>query len=377
LTVNSCKIRLILEEAKDEIFKEIEETEDKVLIVDGIIGIRHVKYWEHAIDDIFVKNDYILLHLDIENGDVLKYEKSWTDKDIVFPDSVDLVFEPDNFLWKKKVFFADEEDCTYFYTFYDSQKYPKACWEVRFTDGQTILYSFNGDRIGHGIPAPSNGFSLSGYECGEWPDPWKDYRKNAEYWFSRWCNSTVSLSLPTPETISEYVRDSKVSFFYEIAHGGPFHFQADTNESYYYASNPFGNNARSDTMYRFPLRFAFIGSCEGMTITSFGTFSYAFRRGQRINTATVGYSGMQNCPGWQVAWEWQDYMFSLMDAGNTIKYSFEMASAQYPTIAPCVVFVGDTNLKVARNRAIYDQIFLSFLEQFPVLERLLSLIRAV
>ena len=61
----------------EEIFKEIEETEDTALVVDKIIGDRYVKYWEHVIDDVSVKNDSILLHLDVETGDILKYEKSW------------------------------------------------------------------------------------------------------------------------------------------------------------------------------------------------------------------------------------------------------------------------------------------------------------
>jgi len=37
-------------------------------------------------------------------------------------------------------------------------------------------------------------------------------------------------------------------------------------------------------------------------------------------------------------------MFEKMDEGNTIKNSFNLASAQYPLIASCVVFVGDENL---------------------------------
>ena len=177
-TVTAFKFSLIKEVTKTEIFKEIEETEDKILIVDGIIGSRHVKYWEHVIDDIYVKNDFILLHMDIENSDILKYERSWADTDIVSSDSIDLVFKPYNYSWKKKVFFTDEEDCTHFYTFYDSQVYPKVCLEKRFTDGQTRLYSFDGEQIGHGIPAPSNGFSLSGYASEYWPDTWKDMQVN-------------------------------------------------------------------------------------------------------------------------------------------------------------------------------------------------------
>ena len=42
---------------KKEVFEEIKETKDKILVKDEIIGDRYVRYWEHIIDNIFVKND--------------------------------------------------------------------------------------------------------------------------------------------------------------------------------------------------------------------------------------------------------------------------------------------------------------------------------
>jgi len=340
-SVTDCKISTMKELSDEEIFKEIEETKGKILIVDEVIGNRQVKYWEHAINGIFVKNDSILLHIDIETGDILTYERSWTDVKLFLPDSGDGVFETNNCFWKQKVVFPDEYDCTYFYTFYEEQKYPLVCWEVRYTDGTTMMYNLDGDQIGYGIPAPSNGFSLSGYDEGSPHDCWINFRLSADSWFGKWCTSTVSLSLPTPATISSYVNDSTVKYFYELAHGTSYHFQADTTGSWYYAST-----LQQDMANRQHMRFAFIGSCEGMDSTGLGTFSYEFRKGKMTDTVTVGYDGMETCPGWPVALQWQDYMFQKMDSGFTIKASFDMASAQYPTIASCVVFVGDINLKV-------------------------------
>jgi hypothetical protein len=43
-------------------------------------------------------------------------------------------------------------------------------------------------------------------------------------------------------------------------------------------------------------------------------------------------------------------MFNKMDEGFTIKESFDLASAEFPTIADCVVFVGDINLIVDENQ---------------------------
>jgi hypothetical protein len=83
-----------------------------------------------------------------------------------------------------------------------------------------------------------------------------------------------------------------------------------------------------------------------------GTLSHGFRKGEMNNTVTVGYIGMANCSGWSVSLEWQDYMFKEMNNGSTIKESFDLASANYPTIAECVRFVGDENLKVRNHPTI-------------------------
>ena len=90
---------------ENEIFNEMEEIEDKLLVVDKIIGERYVKYWEHVIDDVFVKNDSILLHLDVETGDILKYEKSWTDVKLDIFDSGDNILPAKDYFWKKAVVF--------------------------------------------------------------------------------------------------------------------------------------------------------------------------------------------------------------------------------------------------------------------------------
>ena len=42
---------------KSSIYQEINQTDNKALIIDEIIGNRQVKYWEHYIDDVLVKNN--------------------------------------------------------------------------------------------------------------------------------------------------------------------------------------------------------------------------------------------------------------------------------------------------------------------------------
>jgi len=324
-----------------QIMSEIEKIQNKLQVVDEIIGARYVQYWEHVIDEYQIKNDYILVHSDIETGEILKYEKRWTEIECPLSNCEDITFKSEDYFWKQKVVFPDESDCNDFYTFCHTQEYPLACWEIRYTDGVTIMYDLEGEQIGQGIPAPFNGFSLSGFHEESWPDPWLDWRLNADSWYIKWCDSTVSISQPTPSTISSYVSNSEYSLFYELAHGGSTYFQADWYGSYYTSSD-----VTNDLSSRDPMRFAFIGSCGGMDDTGPGTWSYEFRKGQITDTVTVGYTGMASCPGWSVSLPWQDMMFSAMDEECTIKDAFDLASANYPTIADCVVFVGDTELKI-------------------------------
>ncbi|KAA0001749.1 MAG: hypothetical protein FE048_04960, partial [Thermoplasmata archaeon] len=218
------------------VLEEIEKTGDKILIVDKLIGDRHVKYWEHVVDGIYVKGDYILLHIDIESNDIVEYQRNWTDITLSFESGNDS-FEPKNYFWKKMVVFLDEGDLNNFYSFYGKIEYPIICWEVRHTDGTTILYDLEGKEIGYGVPTPyEKGFSLNGYDKDVGPDCWKSWRLNADKWFKRWCNSTVSLASPTPSTISSYVRDEDVTYFFELAHGSSYNFRADKEGSTYSSS---------------------------------------------------------------------------------------------------------------------------------------------
>ena len=123
--------------------------------------------------------------------------------------------------------------------------------------------------------------------------------------------------------------------------GDSTYFKANALDVYYYAFD-----VEQDMTLREKMVFSFIGSCEGMTHTDEGTFSYEFRKGTIDDTVTVGYSGMGTCPGWSVSLPWQNFMFYVMDSNFTIYEAFNLACAQYPTIADCVVFVGDPTLKI-------------------------------
>ncbi|MEA2054389.1 MAG: hypothetical protein U9O96_04650 [Candidatus Thermoplasmatota archaeon] len=332
----------------EDVISDIEMTKDKVLDVDKVIGDRYVMYWKHMVDGFEVKNDSILLHLDGVGGEVVEYKKQWRDITFSFDDFDIDYFEPIDYFWKKPVIFVDEKDLGYFYTFYNNQDYPTVCLEVRQVDGTTVLYDFEGNIIGDGISTPSEkGFSLNGYDKEVGPGCWMSWRINADRWFKVWCDSTVSLASPTTDVISFYVGNKNVTFFYEIAHGGSYSFLAsfDGSEYYYYDSTIL----REDMANREQIKFAFIGSCDGMTETGPDTLSYEFRKGQMTDTVTIGYTGMGSHSGWSVSLPWQGEMFKRMNDGFRVKKAFDIACAEYPTIASAVKFVGDETLRIVDN----------------------------
>jgi PKD repeat protein len=326
-----------------DIIQQIKQTPNKTLFADKIIGDVHVNFWIHKINNIEIKNDYILYQINKNNNEIIKYEKHWRDIEPIQNDISALEFNNLDIAWKKLVIFPEEHDLNNFYSIYNKQNFPLLCWEVRYNNGITSLININGEKIGEGVPAPSEykGFSLSGFCEVNSPDCWISWRHNANLWFKKWCISTTSISLPSPDTISSYVSNPEYSLFYELAHGASTYFQANSPGVYYYSSD-----VEEDMLEREKNVFSFIGSCEGMTDTGEGTFSYEFRKGSLNETVTIGYTGMGTCPGWSVSIQWQNFMFYAMDSNYTINEAFNLACAEYQTIADCVVFVGDPNLKI-------------------------------
>lgn len=315
---------------------EFESYSDKVLSINTIIGESIVNYWEHVVDNIIIKGDYLLLQLDKKTNEVLQIKKEWNSIDYSFLNQFESTFEPSNYYWKQKICFLDNSDISSFYTMISEPDFPLLCWEVRHIDGTTILYDIYGKEIGWGVPAPSKGLSISGWVMQTDPDNYREFRQNADHWFQSCCTSTNSLSLPTPSTISMSISDESVDYFYVMAHGDYTFFQADSEGSYYFASD-----LNNDMSNRDPIAFAFIGTCQSMTDISEGSFSYEFRKGLMTDTVTIGFDHMETSPGWQYAYYWQDSLFENMSKGYTIKQSFDMATARYPTIASAVVFLGD------------------------------------
>jgi hypothetical protein len=345
---------------KRKILDDIDNIKNKTIVINKTIGFIIVRYWEHIIQEKFyVINDSILLHIDPITNEILFYKKSWTDIKINLSIFDKQFFNPINHSWMRYIIFPDERDCKNIYRFNQNQSYPIIGLEIRYINGNTKIYNQLGDQIGIAVPAPSfESFSISGYDQGNQHDPWRIWRENANKWFNKWFDKTITISTPSNEQVSAYINDPKVLFFYEIAHSGglPNRFQTNGDKIYYTA-----NQLREDMMYRGPMKLAILCSCEAMKRVDEGTLSHEFRKGEFNDTITIGYKDMGNSTGWYYSLDWQNAMFIYIDRGHTIKNAFLLASSIYPQIVDNVVFVGDEKMRLKDiiNNCILDNRYIN------------------
>ena len=239
------------------------------------------------------------------------------------------------------------------------------CWVVHTEKGETFVYDVvTGKKVGEGIPAPTDkAISLSGYHEPSWPDPWVGYRENAAYWFNHWGFSTWSIFAPSKASLGTAISNGEYKNYYALAHGSSTSFQSQKG-IWVTASNisgwmggsggdgggggpPVRDGGSPEPGGRPPMWFAFIGHCTGMVGTGSGTFSHAFRRGQLVNTVTMGwYNAHTNPDGWAQSLNWQKKLFSKMNTGVTWKNAYNYANAVYPECVSMVRFVGDINMKL-------------------------------
>jgi hypothetical protein len=331
---------------KTEVFDEIKKTKDKILVKDEIIGERYVRYWEHVIDNIFVKNDSMLLHMNLEKVKILEFNKSWSNLEVTPIEFNSGCFNGD-YIWKRKVVFPDEDDCELFYTFHSEQKFPLFCWEVRYNNGSTYYFDLNETPIGFSVEAPSSkGFVIQGHGDLKW----KYWRENAQKWYAKWTESVNSISSPSISQISYFIENESINteIFYVIAHSGGLSSQFLANEDSYYTAS----QLHYDMENRKPMKLSILCCCSAMTYTGPGSLSFEFRKGTMNNTVTIGYHCMEYCPNWIQSLDWQDYMFNIIDKGFTVKRAYYRACAKFPAVADYVRFIGDPNLKINQNNTL-------------------------
>ena len=253
------------------------------------------------------------------------------------------------------------------YDFLEEVEYPLVCWEVRYADGSTVMYDLDGNRIGHAmITAPSaKGYLASGTDKQVrrliTEPAWIIARSNANYWYSRWTDSTTTVYNPDPSTspISPYVSDPDTLFYYAIGHGSYRSYSGYEKDDEgndvvlpYYTTQPdvFPNvpNLYDDMQNRGPMHFALMVHCDSMKETGQGSFSHAFRKGSLSGTVTVGFKGLGEASTWEnlAVFCWQHTMLNHMDEGYRVKEAFDMATIECDLVAPYARFAGDTMQKV-------------------------------
>jgi len=227
------------------------------------------------------------------------------------------------------------------------------CWVVRTdVDGdQTteIIDAVNGEHLGNGVSPPYASFSLTGPQDKKpCKGSWDRWYQSAQYWFDAMNYPCEAVQWPAQDKIQSHLQNRSTGLFYELAHGDSYSFYSGCTSKDKYESTTAKDMRRLISDYP-EMRFAFIGSCEGMCKKGSGTFSNEFRKGSSSNTVTVGYCGMseKHCSEcWTYSVYWQDVLFDYMHKGKTVKQAFDLALANYPMCAGsnnCMRFAGDEN----------------------------------
>jgi hypothetical protein len=321
------------------------------------VGNRVVYYHQRTLGQAIVEKDFINYQFDAKSNKFLKGLKRWR-KDL--PDQLPplrLTKEEAEAMVEGEVQFSNpyiiSPDSDVF-PFNPTPKNP--CWVVRSIRDEapivTVIDAVTGEKLGCGIPPPSQGFSMTGpYGIDPCFGFWGSWYQSARDWFETMGFPTDALEWPTKEQLRSHLQDPSTTLFYEVAHGDTSSFisgcYANGNGVTIYA-----RNIETWLAGREKMAFAFIASCFGHCDTCNNTLSYEFRKGSDQNTATVGYCGMSNgyCSDcWSYSVSWQDKMFSYTYEGDTVRTAFDKAMADYPMCwSPnfCIRFAGDVNYRI-------------------------------
>ena len=317
------------------------------------IGDMIVYFHQRMIDDAIVEKDFIVYQFDKDTKELLNKKIHWQSG---LPEHVTPKITKEEAESRVK----GEVQFTRLYIISpESDVFPlkptpqNPCWVVRSVDNGrpivTIVDAKDGKIVGHGVPPPYTGFSLTGpwyfYPCD---GAWDSHYLNAQYWFNTMGYYTEGIVWPPQVKVKSHVQTCSTAMFYELAHGGSYNFASGCiagNEPEYTFSSDIHDWIQDYTK----MPFTFIGSCEGMCNVSSGSFSYEFRKGSMENTVTVGYCHMSE-PQCNDAWNnsivWQNAMFNYMNQGYTVKAAFDQAIADYPMCFDCMRFEGDENFSV-------------------------------
>ena len=315
------------------------------------IGDAIVYYHQRMIDEAIVEFDYIRYRFDKNTKELIEKGIHWRDDlpehlpPIISREEAESMVEGE--IHSSSLYFIDPESHVFPIT--PTPKNP--CWAVRILDERgyikdvIVIDAVEGRIVGHGIPPPSEGFSLSGpVDVENCTGAWYDWYTNAENWFEEMGYSTERVKYPSEAKVKSHVQSHETAMFYEVAHGNSYHFQNSCTDK----TTASEVNSWIEDYAKMP--FTFLGSCDGMCNTGSGTLSYRFRKGSTEDTCTVGYCGMgggdceQYC--WPKAVQWQDELFKRMKQGDTVKEAFDWANGTYPQCESCMRFAGDEDFAI-------------------------------
>jgi hypothetical protein len=321
------------------------------------IDNKSVYFQQRMIDGVIVEKNFKVYQFD-ENGNLLK-------KNIYWREDLPEHLPPTKIISKEKAE-SMVNGTIQFSKLYiissDSDVFPikptpkNPSWVVRSIINNTVVITIidavTGNILGYGIPPPMyNAFSLTGptgnYPCSGGWDAWYE---NAKDWFNTMGYNVETIKWPTKSEIQNHIQSDETALFYELAHGGSYSFANGCLDGNNYEITT-ANDIETWISGFKKMPFTFLGSCEGMCDTNDNTFSYEFRKGSMVDTATVGYCNMDKdyCDScWIFSRNWQNEMFYYMNLGWTIKAAFDQANEDYPMCAAsnCMRFAGDENFKV-------------------------------
>jgi hypothetical protein len=355
---------------QDNLLGRVEKSdkEFKRLQIGNVASFFHTRMIGPAI----VEKDYIRYQFNTDTGELIETKKQWRE---ALPETVTPVIT-------KGQAESMVEGAVQFSELYiispDTDVFPvkptpkNPCWVVRSIDNSkpimTIIDSITGEKLGYGVPPPSEGLSIHGPDTGACPQNpiWDDWAENARSRLSTMGYSTVRVGNASQAIIQGHIQSDDGAVFYEIDHGGSVSFHNQCNDD----TTATEVETWIDSYSTIP--FTFLASCDGMCSVSNNTFSYEFRKGSNIDTAVVGYCGMSlaQCNAcWGSSIDWQTSLFNRMSQGWTVGNAFNQANLDWPVCAGtnnCVRISGDTSLRFAgatygnvqRSKcgAIYDSI---------------------
>jgi hypothetical protein len=306
-------------------------------------------FHQRTIGEAIVEKDFIRYRFNSETGELIDEERQWRED---LPKTLPRIIaqgqaeaEADGEVQFSRLYYISPGSDVF--PLRPTPRHP--CWVVRSkTDDQTlvtIIDAVTGKKLGYGIPPPATGLSIHGPDSGACPqDPiWYSWAENARSWYATMGYSTTRIGNASEADVRSRIQTDGLSMFYELDHGGSwsFHNRCDSDIDAAEIRTWIADYAN--------MPFTFLGSCDGMCEQTANRFSFEFRKGSTIDSATVGYCGMSTaacdaCWGNSIAW--QTELFSRMNSGNTVSTAFALANAAWPNCAAgnCMRFAGDTTL---------------------------------